>query len=148
MTRQIGLIGYPLSYSISPAFQQAALDYYSLPVRYRALPTPPERLSDEVKRLRGGELLGANVTIPYKERVVPLLDGLDPRAVRVGAVNTIVNGRNGLVGHNTDTYGFIRSLREAGGFDPRGRSALLLGAGSICPGGRGTRLPHHRQPDP
>lgn len=132
MTRQIGLIGYPLAHSISPAFQQAALDYYSLPVRYRALPTPPDRLSDEVDRLRGGELAGANVTIPHKERVVPLLDGLDPWAIRVGAVNTIVKGRTGLVGHNTDTYGFIRSLREVGGLDPRGKSVLLLGAGGAA----------------
>ena len=134
MTRQIGLIGYPLSYSISPAFQQAALDHYSLPVRYLALPAPPEDLSTEVRRLRGEEYLGANVTIPHKERVMPLLDVIDSQAARVGAVNTVVKDRRGLVGHNTDGAGFVRSLREEADLDPRGGRFLLLGAGGAARG--------------
>ena len=134
MNQQIGLLGYPLAHSISPVFQQAALDYYSLPVRYTARPTPPERVPDEVQRLRGEEHLGANVTVPHKERVRALLDGHDSWAEAVGAVNTIVREGQRLIGHNTDSYGFIRGLRENGGFMPEGRSVLLLGAGGAARG--------------
>ena len=132
MTQQIALLGFPLAHSVSPAFQQAALDHYSLPVRYLALPAPPEDLPSEVRRLRGEEYLGANVTIPHKERVMPLLDAIDSQAARVGAVNTVVKDRRGLVGHNTDTHGLIRGMKEAANFEPRGRSALLLGAGGAA----------------
>ena len=132
MSQQIGLIGFPLGHSISPAFQQAALDHYSLPVRYRAWPMPPEKLSDGVNKLRRDDYLGANVTIPHKERVRALLDHSDPWAMVVGAVNTIVKEEQGLVGHNTDAYGFLRGLREAAGFEPRGCTVLLLGAGGAA----------------
>ena len=132
MTQRIGLLGYPLSHSISPAFQQAALDYHSLSAVYNAWPTPPERLSDEVAKLRRDEYLGANVTIPHKERVRPILDGTDDWAEAVRAVNTIVKSDGKLIGHNTDAYGFMRSLSEKAGFEPNGKSVLLLGAGGAA----------------
>ena len=133
MTQQLGIFGYPLAHSVSPAFQQAALDHYSLPVRYHAWPTPPERLADEVGRLRGDEYLGANVTIPHKERVLSLLDGVDDLSSVIGAVNTIAREEGGrLMGHNTDVYGFLTALREQAAFEPQGSSALLLGAGGAA----------------
>ena len=132
MTKQIGLFGYPLERSISPEFQQAALDYYSIPARYHAWPTPPEALPDGVNKLRGHGYLGANVTIPHKVAVRPLLDASDESATAVGAVNTIVKEGNRLVGHNTDIDGFLRSLREKAGFDTEGKSVLLLGAGGAA----------------
>jgi shikimate dehydrogenase len=132
MTLLVGIFGYPLAHSISPAFQQAAFDYYSLPIRYQAWPTPPDRLEIEVARLRGDGYLGANVTVPHKEKVRAYLDEIDPWANSIGAVNTIVKEGSRLVGYNTDAYGFITSLREIGGFDPRGKRALLLGAGGAA----------------
>ena len=77
MSRYIGLIGYPLGHSISPYFQQAALDYYQLDVRYETWETAPGRLQDTVNRLRRSESIGANVTVPHKETVLPLLDEVD-----------------------------------------------------------------------
>ena len=129
MEQRAGLFGYPLSHSISPAFQQAAFDHCSLPVRYDAWPTPPEALGAEVRKLRGEEFLGANVTVPHKETVMPLLDAVDPWAKLIGAVNTIVNDHGRLMGSNTDADGFIRALREHAGMDPQGQRVLLLGAG-------------------
>ena len=129
MTQHVGLIGYPLDHTVSPAFQQAAFDHYSLPVRYHAWPTPPEALGDRVRRLQNEEYMGANVTVPHKERVQEFLDGVDPWAERIGAVNTIVREDDRLVGYNTDAYGFIRGLTRDGGFDPRNKRVLLLGAG-------------------
>ena len=84
------------------------------------------------KRLRADDHLGANVTIPHKELIREYLDGLDPWAEAVGAVNTIVKEDGRLVGRNTDGYGFLRSLEERGGFSPEGRSVLLLGAGGAA----------------
>ena len=132
MKQQIALFGYPLSHSISPAFQQAALDSLSIEASYTARPTPPEGLAPEVERLRADDHLGANVTIPHKELIRQYLDGLDPWAETVGAVNTIVKKDGRLVGHNTDGYGFLRSLEERGGFSPEGKSVLLLGAGGAA----------------
>ena len=128
-TQYAGIFGYPLAHSISPAFQQAAFDYYSLPVRYDAWSTPPDDLASEIRKLRSDAFLGANVTVPHKEAVMSLIDEVEPWAKRIGAVNTIVKAQGRLTGYNTDAGGFIRALRESGGVEPRGKRVLVLGAG-------------------
>ena len=69
MLKFIGLIGYPLKHSISPYFQQAALDYYQLDIRYQAWETAPQKLEATIAKLREPQNLGANVTVPHKEAV-------------------------------------------------------------------------------
>ena len=118
----VGLIGYPLGHTISPAFQQAAFDYHSLPVKYHAWPTHPDLLEKKVSSLRGGEYLGANVTVPHKERVAGLVDRLDAAAAAMGAVNTIVRENEALAGYNTDAYGFVTSLKTTGADSTRAAS--------------------------
>ena len=125
----VGIIGYPLGHSVSPAFQQAAFDHLELPYRYVRWETPPSGLQPRVAGFREGEAVGANVTVPYKEKVIPLLDELDPLARHIGAVNTIAVRDSSLVGHNTDAPGFLWALREKGGLDPRGKRAFVLGGG-------------------
>ncbi|MEE8346530.1 MAG: shikimate dehydrogenase [Dehalococcoidia bacterium] len=132
MTKYVGVIGYPLKESLSPAFQQAAFDHLGLDVRYEAWPTPPDRLAETVDGLRAPDRLGANVTIPHKEAVLPLLDDIDELSRRVGAVNTIVNRDGRLYGHNTDVGGFLGALREDGRFDPAGARVLVAGAGGVA----------------
>lgn len=132
MTELVGIFGYPLAHSISPAFQQAAFDSYSMDVRYEAWPVPPEELERAVGKLRSEPYMGANVTVPHKQQVMELIDTIDPVAARIGAVNTIARTGESLTGYNTDVSGFIRSLREKGGFEPRGRRALVLGAGGAA----------------
>jgi shikimate dehydrogenase len=127
--KRIGVIGYPLGHSISPIILQVALDACGIGARYEAWETPPQELAERVRALRSGDVLGANVTIPHKEAVIGFLDGTEGLAVKSGAVNTIVNDEGRLTGHNTDAVGFTRALREDGGFDPRGRRAVVLGAG-------------------
>jgi shikimate dehydrogenase len=131
-TKYVGLIGYPLRHSISPAFQQAAFDYWALNVRYVIWEAEPPKVSEVVESIRRPDNLGANVTVPYKETVLPLLDALDPLAREVGAVNTIVRQGGRLVGYNTDVVGFIRALSQDGGFDPWGKRVVLLGAGGVA----------------
>ena len=129
MTKKIGLIGKPVGHSISPVFQQAALDHCRIDACYEPWETEAEVLAQRVEDLRRPDHLGANVTVPHKEAVIPLLDELDPQAARIGAVNTIVNREGRLHGYNTDTTGFARALREEGRFDARGAHVVQIGAG-------------------
>ena len=131
-TRRAGIIGYPLGHSVSPAFQQAAFDHHGLDVRFEVWETPPDALREVVTGLRAPDALGASVTVPHKAAVIPLLDRLSEPARRVGAVNLIVNRDGLLEGHNTDTTGFLRALREDGAFDPAGKRVLLLGSGGAA----------------
>ena len=132
MTRSVGLIGYPLGHSVSPPMQQAAFDHYRLDLRYEVWETEPAQFDALAERLRRPSTLGANVTVPYKEAVIPLADDLDELAEQIGAVNTIVHREDKLFGHNTDAEGFIRALRQEGGFEPAGKRAVLLGAGGAA----------------
>lgn len=132
MTEFIGLIGYPIKHSASPYFQQAALDYYHLDIRYEAWETAPGELEATIAGLREPRNLGANVTVPYKEAVLPLLDEVDDLAGLIGAVNTIVKRDNRLLGFNTDAYGFLEGLRQEGHFDPEGKRVVVLGAGGAA----------------
>ena len=132
MPRYIGLIGYPLRHSVSPYFQQAALDYYQLDIRYEAWETTPAELPDIVKNLRKAQNIGANVTVPYKEAVLPLLDEVDDLASQIGAVNTIVKTGDRLLGFNTDAYGFMESLDKEGHFNPEAKRVVMLGAGGVA----------------
>ena len=131
MSRHMGLIGYPLKHSISPYFQQAALDYHRLDIRYELWETSPTQLQDRVNNLRKPQNVGANVTMPHKEAVLPLLDEVDDLASSIGAVNTIVKKDNRLLGFNTDAYGFIEALDKEGHFDPEGKRVIILGAGGV-----------------
>jgi shikimate dehydrogenase len=132
MTKFVGLIGHKLSHSISQQFQQAAFDHLGLDIRYQVWDTARDELPDIVEGLRDDSRLGANVTIPYKEAVLSLLNKVDKDARRIGAVNTIVKRDDKLVGYNTDAGGFIRALEEEGGFDPRGKRVVLIGAGGAA----------------
>ena len=129
MVTGVGIIGYPIRHSISPVFQQAALDHHSLDVTYRAWEVTPEGLGGFISKLRQADALGINVTVPHKEAVIPYLDEVDGWAADAGAVNTIHKDGDALVGHNTDGTGFIRALEGEAGFAPRGRRVLIIGAG-------------------
>jgi shikimate dehydrogenase len=122
------LLGYPVGHSISPQIYGAAFRAMGLDSSLEARATPPEELTAVVAGLRDEDCYGASVTIPHKQAVMPLIDGLDDAARTIGAVNCIVNRHGGLTGYNTDFYGFRRSLLESG-FRPGGSKAVVLGAG-------------------
>ena len=130
----LGIIGYPIGHSISPRFQQAALDHLGADHRYQPYEVHPDRVAEFVASLRDDSVLGINVTVPHKEAVMPFLDEIDDWAAEAGAVNTIANRDARLVGYNTDGYGFLRALRESAGLDPAGKHALILGAGGSARG--------------
>ena len=134
MQTALGIIGYPIGHSMSPVFQQAALDACGVDAKYVAYQVAPDEVEEFVSGLRQSGILGINVTVPHKLAVMPFLDEIDDWATEAGAVNTIVNRRGRLTGHNTDGYGFLRALREGADFEPRGRRTLILGAGGAARG--------------
>ena len=127
----LAIIGYPIGHSLSPAIYNAAFKAMALDARFEAWSTPPDQLAAAIERLRSPEMLGLSVTIPHKEAVILLLDEVEPKARAIGAVNCIAKARGRLVGHNTDRYGFLRSLRAAG-CEPAGIRAVILGAGGAA----------------
>ncbi|MSQ30600.1 MAG: shikimate dehydrogenase [Dehalococcoidia bacterium] len=130
-TRTIALLGHPVSHSISPRFQQAALDALGIDARYEAWDTLPEDLAATVERLRSGDLLGANLTVPHKVAAMRLVDRPDAIVERVGALNTIIN-RDGLLhATNTDVVGVVNALRDAG-VEAGGADIALIGAGGAA----------------
>ncbi len=127
-TITVGLIGWPVEHSRSPAMHNAAFAALGLDWQYVLLPTPRDQIEAVIARLRAGELAGANVTIPHKQAVLPFLDEVDPAAQAVGAVNTIVRRADRLIGFNTDTLGFKRALLETGAV-VKDQPCAVLGAG-------------------
>jgi len=128
-TRTVGIIGWPVSHSLSPAIHNAAFAALDLDWAYVPLPVAPGDAVGAVAGLRTLGFAGANVTMPHKSDVADVVDTLSEDARRLHAVNTVLIGEDGMTGHNTDTPGFDRFLRRDAGFDPAGRSALIFGAG-------------------
>jgi len=124
--KKFGLIGHPLKHSFSPGyFSQKFMDEGIHDCQYDLYDLESIR---DFEGLLDQNLIGLNVTIPYKEKVIPYLDELSDDARQIGAVNTIKFTSQGLVGYNTDTYGFSTSLEAFyGGNKPD--SALVLGSG-------------------
>jgi shikimate dehydrogenase len=129
MTRRVVLIGHPVAHSQSGAMQQAAFDAQGVDATYELWDRAPIQLPDAIGELRSDDFLGANVTIPHKERVVPLVDRLTEEAHATGAVNTITKEGKRLVGHNTDVPGFSAALDKLVGRAKMPRQAVVLGAG-------------------
>lgn len=132
-TRLVALLGDPVAHSLSPAMHNAGFREAGLNACYLAFAVPAAGLPRAVDGLRALGFLGANVTVPHKEQVLHLVDAIDPVARAAGAVNTLAWRDGRVVGHNTDGDGFLAALAEAG-FDPRGREALLFGAGGAARG--------------
>jgi len=129
MTKRVVLIGHPVAHSLSGAMQQAAFDDRGIDARYEMWDRAPIALAEAIAELRGDEFLGANVTIPHKERVVPMMEKLTEDAHAIGAVNTVTREGKRLVGHNTDVPGFKIALDRLVGKQKMPRQAVVLGAG-------------------
>ena len=117
---EFGLLGERLGHSFSPQIHRTLAGY-----DYQLLPTPPEEVEPLFRRRA---FRGLNVTIPYKQTVMPLCDEIDPRAAAIGAVNTVVNRGGRLTGYNTDIDGLIYLARRTG-VDMAGKKVVILGSG-------------------
>ena len=124
-TRVYGILGRPVEQSLSPAMHNAAFRALGLNAVYVAFPVTD--LNQAVAGLRGLNIGGVSVTIPFKEEIIPLLDEIDRNAARMGAVNTVVNQDGTLIGYNTDWLGAVAALKEKTLIN--NRHFLILGAG-------------------
>lgn len=122
-----GLIGHPLGHSVSPEIHRRLFALSGVPGTYELIDFPPEDLENRLPALR--TLDGFNITIPYKQTFLPLLDTVDGRAERYGAVNTVKCTEAGMAGFNTDVTGFLRALTQAG--IPFSGHVLLCGTGGV-----------------
>lgn len=129
MTKRVVLIGHPVAHSLSGAMQQAAFDDQGIDATYELWDRAPIQLTETIGEIRGDDFLGANVTIPHKERVVPMVDRLTEDAHATGAVNTLTREGKRLIGHNTDVPGFRVALDKLVGKQKMPRHAVVLGAG-------------------
>lgn len=125
------MLGHPLDHSLSPAMQNAALRHLGLPWTYLPLDIEKEQLGPVLRWMREFKLVGANVTVPYKEDVLPFLDRVEPNAKWLGSVNTIFWKGGRLCGTSTDGEGFLKSLGSWRG-RLKGSTGLLLGAGGAA----------------
>lgn len=133
-SKLVGVMGWPVSHSLSPAMQNAAIKAAGLEAAYVPLPVAPHRVSEAVHGLRALGFRGCNVTIPHKIAVIEYLDSLTSEAQLIGAVNSIrVEDDGRLVGHNTDCIGAVRAMEEEG-TSVCGKTVLIVGAGGA---GRG-----------
>jgi shikimate dehydrogenase len=130
-TRIVGIIGDPVAHSLSPAMHNAAFGRLGLDFTYVPFHVRPAQLGAAIAGIRALGLVGVNVTVPHKERVIDFLDTVSARAQRAGAVNTILNHGGRLHGENTDIIGFQRAL-SAVRFRLRGARVLVVGAGGAA----------------
>ncbi|WP_054692524.1 shikimate dehydrogenase [Syntrophomonas palmitatica] len=129
-TRVLGLLGNPVEHSLSPFLHNQVFALLGLNCVYLPFKVETGKLEDAVRGIRGLNLAGVNVTIPYKEAVIPYLDELSPEASACGAVNVIKNSAGGLTGYNTDGIGFLGALRQENITEHK--RVLFIGAGGAA----------------
>ncbi|TDL34474.1 shikimate dehydrogenase [Jeotgalibacillus sp. S-D1] len=135
MAYLLGVIGNPISQSKSPLMHNKWLAEEGLDGYYQAFAIELEKLEEAIVGMRALGIDGWNVTIPFKEAIMPFLDELDPAAKAIGAVNTVVRNGDKLIGRNTDGLGFVHSLLEKRSADQLNQaSVLIIGAGGAAKG--------------
>ncbi len=130
-TMLTGLLGSPVSHSISPAMHNEAFRQLNMDCVYLAFDVTAEKMAAAVSAFRTLKVRGFNVTMPGKNIMTSLCDELSPAAQFTGSVNTVVNENGRLIGHNTDGIGYMRCLKEIG-LDIVGKKMTILGAGATA----------------
>ena len=130
-TKILGIIGHPISHSMSPIMHNVALNDLNLDYIYIAFNVMPKDLKNALNGVKALKIHGMNITIPHKGTVIPYLDKIDPLAQKIGAVNTLKLINDLLVGKNTDAAGFKQSLNDAK-INPSGLDVLIIGSGGAA----------------
>jgi shikimate dehydrogenase len=137
-----GVMGWPVSHSLSPRLHGFWLQRAGVDGTYIPLPVPPERITEAIRALPALGFRGANVTVPHKEAALAAADRATERAQRMGAANTLIVEDDGsITADNTDGFGFVENLRQgAAGWTPEAGPAVVLGAGGAARGVIGALL--------
>ena len=129
-TRMAAVIAKPIRHSISPFIHNYAYQLTATNAVYLAWEVAEEQVEQSLQQLRVLDMLGANISMPYKKKVLPYLDQVDESAQLIGSVNTIVQKDGCLTGYNTDGLGFLKSLPKT--FSIKNKKLVLLGAGGAA----------------
>lgn len=129
-TRMAAVIAHPIRHSISPFIHNLAYELTATNAVYLAWDIAEENLESTISQIRTLDMIGANISMPFKQKVFPYLDEVDEMALKIGSVNTIVHRDGKLKGYNTDGIGFFRSLHPA--FSIKGKTMVVLGAGGAA----------------
>ncbi|MBS4173610.1 shikimate dehydrogenase [Bacillus sp. FJAT-49736] len=132
MKRLFGVIGDPISHSMSPMMHNNAFENLQIDGYYHPFQINPIDLPIAIKGMKAIGISGFNVTIPHKTSILSLLDRIDPLAKAIGAVNTVVREGNELVGYNSDGFGFIQALKERWKKNVANEKTLIIGAGGAA----------------
>jgi len=124
-TKLYGVLGNPVRHSLSPLMHNTAFMEKGINAAYLAFES--NDIKGAIQGIRGLEIMGMSITIPYKSDVIPLLDEVEPLAKDIGAVNTIVNRNKKLIGYNTDATGALRALEDVTRVS--GKNCIIVGAG-------------------
>ena len=127
-TRTCGLIGNPVEHTLSPMIHNTLAEMFGHNLVYVPFPVETGRIAEAVAGASALQILGLNVTVPYKSEVIPCLQEVDSLAASIGAVNTLVSVRDGYKGYNTDMEGLYRAMMTEG-IKLEGEEIILLGAG-------------------
>jgi shikimate dehydrogenase len=133
-TKLFALIGHPVEHSFSPSLHNLQLELNGINGRYLAFDVKPENLGKALEGLYVLGAVGVNVTVPYKEKVIPFLTKISREAELIGAVNTLIREENGFSGDNTDGRGFLESLKREKDFSAKGKRVIIIGAGGAARG--------------
>jgi shikimate dehydrogenase len=128
-TKLVGVFGWPVTHTASPAMHNAAFEALRMNWAYLAFPVHPQSLRSALHGARDLGLAGINLTVPHKILGLDIVDEVDSQARRLGAVNTICIENNQMRGFNTDGYGFAKAIKEEFNLSLRGKRVLVLGAG-------------------
>jgi len=136
MNYRLGVIGYPVKHSLSPWIHNRLLNIADLEGKYNVIEINPDHFSMQLLELKNKKINGFNVTVPYKEKIIPYLDEIDDEARVMGAVNTVLQKNNKWIGFNTDGKGYLRSLENKfpGILKNKMKSILIIGAGGASRG--------------
>jgi len=126
------VIGNPIDHSLSPKLQNYWLKENNIKALYDKIKLNEDDLESFIKDIKQQKINGCNVTVPFKQAVIPFLDKLSPEALQTQSVNTIIFNDGSLVGHNTDISGFTKAIQSLG-FNLKRKKVLILGAGGVVP---------------
>ena len=132
MTKKYLIIGNPVSHSLSPQIHNYWFNQNKIDSVYEKKELNEKELPDIVKNIRDGEISGINVTVPFKQKIIPFLDKLSKLSKKTQSVNTIYLRDNEVIGDNTDVYGFVKSIKDTG-IELKDKVALIVGAGGVVP---------------
>ena len=130
-TRLLGLIGNPVSHTLSPVIHNTLSELRGLNQLYVPFQVSAEELERAVQGAYALNILGLNVTVPHKNQILNYVVGLDPAAAAIGAVNTLVRTPEGYQGYNTDMPGLLRAVQSEG-IRIQGQTVVILGAGGAA----------------